>query len=157
MIEIPIPGDQMLVLEHLVADFNGTLAIDGALLPGVAVGLRNLASRLAIHVVTADTFGAAAPALAGLPVRLAVLHDDGAHAAAKRRYAENLDATRCVAIGNGRNDELLLAAVALGIAVVQREGAARQALQAADLVAPDIGAALDPLMHPSRLVATLRR
>ena len=34
---------------------------------------------------------------------------------------EALGAERCVAIGNGLNDRLLLRAAALGIAVVQRE------------------------------------
>lgn len=156
MLEIAIPDDETLVLEHLVADFNGTLALDGHLLPGVADALRTLASRLSIHVVTADTFGAAAQALDGLPVRLTRL-TTGPHAVAKRRYAEVLGANRCVAIGNGRNDELLLAAAALGIAVVQGEGAARQTVLAADVLVPDIGTALGLLTHPHRLVATLRR
>lgn len=155
MLEIAIPGGETLRLEHLVADFNGTLAVDGRLLPGVADGLRNLASRLAVHVVTADTFGAAAQALDGLPLQLTVL-GEGPHAAAKRRHAERLGAGRCAAIGNGRNDELLLAAAALGIAVVQGEGAACRTLQAADVVAPDIATALGLLLHPTRLVATLR-
>lgn len=156
MLEIPIPDAETLVLEHLVADFNGTLALDGRLLPGVADALRNLASRLAIHVVTADTFGGATQALEGLPVRLTRL-PAGPHGAAKRRYAEDLGAGRCVAIGNGRNDEQLLAAVALGIAVVQGEGAARETALAAHVLVPDIGTALGLLIHPNRLVATLRR
>ncbi|MCG3188983.1 MAG: hypothetical protein LKCHEGNO_01226 [Burkholderiaceae bacterium] len=155
MLEIAIPDHETLVLEHLVADFNGTLALDGHLLPGVADALRNLASRLSIHVVTADTFGAATQALDGLPVRLTRL-TTGPHAAAKRRYAETLGAGRCVAIGNARNDELLLAAAALGIAVVQGEGAACQTVLAADVLVPDIGIALGLLTHPRRLVATLR-
>ncbi len=155
MLEVPIPGGETLALEHLVADFNGTLALDGRLLPGVADALRTLASRLTLHVVTADTFGSATQALDGLPVRLTRL-PDGPHGAAKRRYAENLGADRCVAIGNGRNDEQLLAVVALGIAVVQGEGAARETALAADVLVPDIGAALGLLIHPERLAATLR-
>lgn len=155
MLEIAIPGSDTLSLDHLVADFNGTLAVDGALLPGVADALRNLASRLTLHVVTADTFGRAHDALAGLPVTLRVL-SGGPHDVAKRRYAEQLGAQRCVAIGNGRNDRLLLAAAALGIAVVQGEGAAAQTLMAADAVVPDIGTGLGLLLYPARLVATLR-
>lgn len=155
MLEIAIPGNETLRLDHLVADFNGTLAVDGVLLPGVADALRNVASRLAIHVVTADTFGCAHDALEGLPVELIIL-SSGPHDVAKRRYVEQLDARRSVAIGNGRNDRLLLAAAALGIVVVQGEGAATQTLMAADVTAPDILAALGLLLHPSRLVATLR-
>ena len=156
MIEVPVPHADSLRIEHLVADFNGTLALDGHLLPGVAQRLDTLAGRLTIHVVTADTLGLAAQALTGLPVRLTVL-PPGPHAPAKQRYVRDLDATRCAAIGNGANDELLLAAAALGIAVIQGEGAALKALLAADVVAPDVASALDLLLHPARLTATLRR
>jgi soluble P-type ATPase len=36
MIALDIPGFGALRLEHLAVDFNGTLAIDGKLLPGVS-------------------------------------------------------------------------------------------------------------------------
>lgn len=67
MLEIPIPGAETLRLEHLVADFNGTLALDGELLPGTAPALGRLAERLSLHVVTADTFGRVREAMAGIP------------------------------------------------------------------------------------------
>ena len=139
-----------------MADFNGTLAVDGVLLPGVDGALRRLAAVLGIDVITADTFGTAREALAGLPVRLVVLQS-GRQDEAKRQHVERLGADRCVAVGNGRNDCRMLAAAALGIGVCQREGAAAQALRTADVVAPDIVTALELLLHPTRLVATLRR
>ena len=43
MIEIRAPGFGDLHLSHLVCDYNGTLALDGTLLPGVADALRDLA------------------------------------------------------------------------------------------------------------------
>jgi soluble P-type ATPase len=156
VLEIPIPGAAGLTLEHLVLDFNGTLAVDGRLLPGVAEALPPLAAALTIHVVTADTFGSAAQALAGLPVKLTVV-GPGPQAQRKRQYLEALDPQRCAAVGNGRNDVELLAAAALGIVVIQGEGAAKDTLLAADVVAPDIGTALGLLLHPDRLAATLRR
>jgi soluble P-type ATPase len=70
MISVDIPGFGALELAHLVLDYNGTLAIDGRLLPGVADALLDLAPSLRIHVVTADTFGLAKAELAGLPVEL---------------------------------------------------------------------------------------
>lgn len=155
MLEIAIPGGQLLVLEHLVADFNGTLAVDGWLLPGVDEALRRLATRLTVHVVTADTFGRTREALAGIPCRLSVLPPEDQDVA-KLRYVEGLGLERCVAIGNGRNDRLMLMAAALGIALIQGEGAAVETVQAADVVAPDIGAALGLLLNPTRLIATLR-
>ena len=67
-----------------------------------------------------------------------------------------LGGDNAVAVGNGRNDRLMLQEAALGIAVLQAEGAAVEALLAADLVAPDILAALDLLLVPGALTATLR-
>lgn len=155
MIEIAIPGQDILRLDHLVLDYNGTLAFDGMLLPGVVDMLGRLADRLALHVVTADTFGHAADALHGLPCRLAVL-PPGNQNAAKLAYVQGLGASRCVCIGNGRNDRAMLAAARLGIAVVQREGAAVETVLAARMLCPDILSALELLIEPKRLIATLR-
>jgi P-type E1-E2 ATPase len=155
MLEIKIPGFRTLQLEHLVLDYNGTLACDGELVKGVRERLARLAHDVRIHVVTADTFGKARRVLAGLPCELCVLpaalQDKG-----KLAYIERLDARRCVCVGNGRNDRLMLQAAALGIAVIGQEGAAAETLAAADMVAPHINDALDLLLHPLRLVATLR-
>lgn len=155
MLDIDIPGSRPLRLEYLIADFNGTLACDGELLPGVSAALHQLSEQLVIHVVTADTFGQARSVLARLPCELTIL-SDGAQAAAKQRHVEHLGAARCVCIGNGRNDRLMLNAAGLSIAVVQREGVAVDTLLAADVLVPDIDAALGLLLHPARLVATLR-
>jgi len=59
MITIDIPGSQKLELEHLVLDYNGTIACDGLLIPGVKDILINLSRSLSIYVLTADTFGGA--------------------------------------------------------------------------------------------------
>lgn len=61
-----------------------------------------------------------------------------------------------VAIGNGRNDRLMLEQAAIGIAVLGQEGTAVEALMAADVIVADIFTALDLLQIPLRLVATLR-
>jgi soluble P-type ATPase len=63
---------------------------------------------------------------------------------------------KTVAVGNGRNDRLMLQESALGIAVILNEGAAMQTLLCADVVCTDIVAALQLLIHPLRLTATLR-
>lgn len=155
MIETVIPGFGTLRLRHLVSDYNGTLALDGRLLPGVADALRALATRLDIHVVTADTFGLAAGELNGLPVRLTITPVE-AQAEAKRSFVEQLGADEVVALGNGRNDRRMLDVAALGIALIQREGGAKETLQAADLVSTDVLDALALLQNPKRLTATLR-
>ena len=152
---VDIPDFGRLDLAHLVLDYNGTLACDGDLLPGVAQRLTARAVDLQIHVVTADTFGKARAGLQGLPCDLVVLGTDGQDEA-KRTYVERLGSDAVVAIGNGRNDALMLEIARLGIAVVQEEGAAARTLAAADLVCPHINAALDLFDHPGRLIASLR-
>lgn len=155
MLAVDIPGFGDLRLAHLVLDYNGTLACDGTLMAGVAPLLGELAGSLDVHVVTADTFGRAAAALAGLPLRLCIL-GSADQAEAKLDFVRRLGAAGVAAIGNGRNDCRMLAAAALGIAVVQQEGAAQAAVCAADVVAPSIVDALELLRHPLRLTATLR-
>jgi P-type E1-E2 ATPase len=155
MLAIDIPGFGAIAIEHLVLDFNGTLAVDGALLPGVAQRLTVLSTRLAISVLTADTRGTAAKALADVPCRLEVVPNYG-QAEAKQRVVESLGAERVAAIGNGRNDRLMLKAARLGIAVIQAEGVATETLLGGCIVVPTANDALDLLLHPLRLVATLR-
>ena len=155
MIDIEIPGFRLLQLAHLVLDYNGTLAVNGDLIEGVKSRLNALAGSLGIHVVTADTFGKAARALDGLDGRLVIL-PPGNQAAAKADYVRQLGEQATVAIGNGRNDRLMLEQAALGIAVLGEEGTAAAAILAADLVVRDVFSALELLRNPRRLVATLR-
>jgi soluble P-type ATPase len=155
MIEIDIPGYKKLTLKHLVLDFNGTLACDGTLLPGVADRLNVLSEKLDVVVLTADTFGKAAGELSRVSCSLIVL-PLAAQDVAKRSEVERLGSDSTVCIGNGRNDNLMLKAAGLGIAVILEEGAAQVTLAAADVVCTGILSALDLLTHPLRLVATLR-
>ena len=75
---------------------------------------------------------------------------------AKREYIDDLGRESVVCIGNGRNDRAMLKAAALGIAVVQGEGASVETIIAADIVTRDIVSALGLLANPKRLIATLR-
>ncbi|MDR0620475.1 MAG: ATPase P [Deltaproteobacteria bacterium] len=155
MIEVNVPGGPRLRLERLVLDYNGTLALDGFLLPGAAELLTELAAKLEVHVLTADTFGLAKAGLANLPVKLTVLGRDN-QSVAKLAYVKVLGLDAVCAVGNGLNDHLMVAACALGLAVVGPEGASQKTLAAADVVCPDLTAALGLLLNPLRLAATLR-
>ena len=155
MYEIDIPGFRRLELKHLVLDFNGTLAVDGRCLPGVAEALRSLSGTLRIHILTADTFGRGSEELAGLPIELSKIPGP-AQAEAKLAFVERLDPEHLVAIGNGRNDRAMLERAALSIAVMQAEGVAGEAVSAADIVVSNVLDALQLLRQPLRLTATLR-
>ncbi len=155
MLELTIPGRTPLRLEHLVLDYNGTLAVDGELQPGVAERLQALSRHLQIHVITADTFGKAAEETGGLPVTLQII-GQGDQAEAKRSLVASLGPERVVAVGNGANDRTMLEAAALGICILGEEGAATPALLASDIVVRHPVEALDLLLKPGRLAATLR-
>jgi P-type E1-E2 ATPase len=156
MLTIEIPGYGRLALDHLALDLNGTLALDGEVLPGVAERLATLSPHLQIHLLTADTRerGAATAAALGIRLHRLTLGDE---AAQKRAFVESLGAKKVAAVGNGANDAEMLTVAALGVAVSGPEGLAQAAWQNADLIVPDINAALDLLLHPQRLIATLRR
>ncbi len=155
MIEIEIPGFRILSLEHMVLDYNGTLAVDGEVIKGVKAALRALADRLTIHILTADTFGKVKSSLSDLPCKISIL-PPGNQDVGKREFIQSLGAEKTVAMGNGRNDRLMLQSAALGIAVILKEGASAQTLSMADVVCTDILDALSLLENPLRLVATLR-
>lgn len=160
MIELSIPGRGIVRLDHLVCDVNGTLAVDGKLIGGTARALGTLRDRLAIHLVTADTYGRQAQideALNLKATRLAPGAEPAGEATQKAAFIEQLGAERVVAIGQGANDALMLRAAQIGICVLSPEGSAVETLLAADLVTPDILTALELLENPLRLVATLRK
>jgi P-type E1-E2 ATPase len=151
VLRVEIPGRRPLLLRHLALDLNGTIASGGRVLPEVGERVARLARILEVTVLTADTYGTAARALSRLPVRLHAVstgRDKARWAAGRRGVA---------AVGNGANDVAMLRAADLGIAVIGPEGAAAALLGAADAVVTRIEDALDLLLVPRRLVATLRR
>jgi len=156
MIQVTIPGYKKLKLAHLVLDVNGTLALDGALLPGVKERVTELSQRMQVSLLTANTFGSGAALAQELEISWQQLVP-GDEAGQKLDFILALGAERVVAIGNGYNDMLMLDAAALGIVVVGPEGTAFAALRCADLVTLSICDALDLLLYPKRLVAGLRR
>ncbi len=156
MIAVDIPGRGRLQLEHLVLDVNGTIVVGGELVAGVDERLALLRQRLTVHLATADTRGRQAELDSRLgleAVRIAAGHEREQKAALVR---ELRGATVCY-VGNGANDAAAMGEAVLGIAVLGEEGLALETLQAADALVPSITAALDLLLHPLRLVATLRK
>jgi soluble P-type ATPase len=150
---IMIPGRHGLSLEHLLLDVNGTLTSRGDLIKGVRPRLDALRAAVDVRLLSADTFGtlgAIAHEMGDLPVERV---SDGLEKAA---ITDRLGSDACAAIGNGANDEMMLRQAALGLAVVGPEGAASQTVVAADVVVGSVSDALDILLEPDVLAATLR-
>lgn len=156
MIELTIPGRGRFQLKYLVTDVNGTLAVDGRLLGGVAKQLGALADRLQIYMLTADTHGKQANIDKLLKLK-AIRIKKGKEAEQKAAFVRQLGAEHVVAFGQGANDAGMLKEAAIGVALLSVEGLAVETLQAADLLLPDINSALALLEKPVRLIASLRR
>jgi len=152
-IELQIPGRPSRAIAFLLLDVNGTLTRRGMLLDGVAERLETLRPLVEVQLLSADTFSTL-PALAtqlALPARTVGSGEE------KQAVLRDLGPDRCVAIGNGSNDALMLAEAAVGIAIVGPEGCSAEALSACDVVCGSIVDALDLLLDPRALAATLRR
>jgi len=156
MIKFNVPGSGEYELEHLVMDVNGTLAVDGQLVDGVAEKVTSLKNDLVIHLLTADTHGKQIfidRQLGLTAVRIA----PGGESTQKAEYVRKLGSRKVAAIGQGANDAKMLAVARLGICIMSVEGIARETLLAADLIVPDILSALELFEKPLRIIASLRK
>ncbi|MGZ5051680.1 MAG: HAD family hydrolase [Methylobacter sp.] len=154
MIELNIPGFCDFQLAHAVFDYNGTIAIDGLLIPGVKEAIATLGRKLHVHVMTTDMTDLARSQLAGLPIKLVIVPPE-TQAESKLDFITRLGPHTVIAIGNGRNDAQMLRAAAIGIALIQKEGAAQEAVFNADIVSTNILDALELINNQDRLIRTL--
>ena len=152
MIRIEIPQRGLFELHHAVFDINGTLAVDGKPISNVAAALTSLASLFSIHLLTAGTHGnlKELEEIFGFPLQIISNGEE------KAWYVQQLGPDKVVAFGNGANDAGMLRLAAIGIAVLATEGVAISALQAADILSHGPIDAIELLLKPKRLVATLR-
>ena len=156
MIEIKIPGQNDIQIEHIVFDVNGTLAVDGKLIPEVPALFETLGNKVKLHLLTADTHGKQAEIDQQLRL-MANRVKSGGEAEQKAAYVNKLGSNHTVAVGQGANDSLMLKEARIGICVLSEEGTALETLLQADLVVPDIVSALRIINQPTRLIASLRK
>jgi soluble P-type ATPase len=156
MIKVSIPGVGTWSLTTLVLDVNGTLAKDGLIPDKVIKKLNKLTKKLNLYFMTADTFGkieAQKEKLPGQIIKISSFNE----AEQKREFVEKVGSETVVAIGNGQNDSLMLATAKLGIAVIGPEGCALKSLLNSDIVVSSIEDAIELLITPKRIIATLRK
>jgi P-type E1-E2 ATPase len=156
MIEIKIPGQNDIQIEHIVFDVNGTLAVDGNLIPEVPAFFETLGKKVKLHLLTADTHGKQAEIDQQLGLT-AVRVRPGGEAEQKAAYVIKLGSDHTAAVGQGANDSLMLKEARIGICILSEEGTALETLLQADLVIPDIVSALTIINQPTRLIASLRK
>jgi len=156
VIEITIPGRGNYTIKNLVLDLNGTIAVDGNIIGGVKEKIAMLSQKLDIFLVTADTNKNAERLVRDLPITLHKIKEAEENDQ-KLRVVLKKGKNNTVSIGNGCNDISMLKESVIGICVVGGEGASAKAMMASDLVVSTINDALDLLLKPHRLRATLRR
>ena len=155
MLDLSIPGWGTYQFSAVLFDFNGTLAQNGQLAASTRAHLQQLGTHLALYVISADTHGTLTRDTADLPLHVRRIQGT-LGAEEKRQMLVELGPTHTIVVGNGRNDVAMLREAALGIVIAGAEGVAVEALFAADLVFPHIDDALESLLNPRRLRATLR-
>jgi soluble P-type ATPase len=156
MLRMEIPGWGAYTIEYLVLDMNGTVATDGRISGKVRDKISLLAKHLKVYVLTADTRGDAQERIGRSNTELVRLKA-GDEASQKEQFVKEIGAEKSIAVGNGYNDHLMVKEAALGIAVIGREGTARETIANADVVVNEMIDALDLILKPLRHRATLRR
>ena len=155
MISVPIPGWGELAIEYLMIDFNGTVALDGKLKKEVKEAIDRISRYVKVFIITADSYDSVDAELGTSNVTFIKVNKVSS-GDEKAKVVRELGPEKIVAIGNGSNDVAMMKESALGIAVVGDEGCSAALVKEADIVVSDAMKALGLLMHPERLVATLR-
>lgn len=141
-------------LTTIVLDLNGTIALNGEIVPGVEGRIRKLKELgFNIYLFTGDQRGNASTHAQklGIEVQKAITSDQ------KEELTRKLDVDHAVAIGNARIDIGTFKPCKLRIGTLQSEGIHIGILEHIDILVPSINDALDLLINENSLNATLRK
>jgi soluble P-type ATPase len=151
---IAVPGWGSVELENIVLDLNGTLTESGDFIPGVVNYLEKLkAEGFKIYILSGDTRGTLEHVF---PDSLEIEPVVTRTAREKRTFVELIGAEHTVCVGNGNIDVEMFKVARLSICTIQAEGATIQAMLQADIVVTHIKHALEILLDPEKMIATLR-
>lgn len=151
--KIDIPGMEPMVINTIVLDLNGTLAIDGNIIEGAAERIKKLKDKsLNILLFTGNTHGNGEKVAKALDIELYIIPS----AKHKRDAIKKLYPVTTAAIGNGKIDLELFPSVCLRIATLQAEGIYAPLLAECDIIVPNINDALDLFLYEKRMIGTLR-
>ena len=154
MIRIEIPGRDIIEIEHIVLDYNGTIAFDGQIIEGAARRIRELCRSARVYVLTADTYGTVRAQCDGLGVEIKTF--PRANASECKEEIVRALGGKVACAGNGFNDIKMFDIAELAIAVMDGEGVCAALISHADVLVRSAEEGLDLLLKPDRLRATLR-
>lgn len=156
-IHIKIPWGDKYVIDNVVFDLNGTLANNGKIAETTVNLLKDLAEETNIYILTADTHGTAESLRKKMGdfIKIVVLQSDD-HVEEKAKFVHSLGYRETIAIGNGMNDVKMVQEAVLSIGVIGKEGMYAPLIQRVSILVTDIDDAIEMLIHPLKMVATLR-
>lgn len=137
MIKVDIPGRESLVLENLVFDFNGTIAVDGHILDSIKDTLTKLSKLINIYVITADTYGMVKQECEKLELKVITIPTRFA-GIQKSELVKKLGGKITSAIGNGFNYIDMFKEDEFTIAVIEGEGICSKLILNSDIVTRNI-------------------
>ena len=155
MLEINIPGRKKMLIENIVFDFNGTLAVDGRLSETIKEEIIEINKFLKVFILTADLYGTVDKQCKNLEVYIETFSGSNT-AIEKNKIVQKIGKQKTITIGNGLNDVLMMKDSILSIGVIGKEGICSQLLIFCDIIVNDIMDVFDMLHNTNRISATLR-
>jgi len=156
MILLDIPGYKSITIKNVVFDYNGTIAEDGRLIIGIKEKIEELVGKgVNVFILTADTYGTVAEQCKLLSAKVEFFDKENA-SENKREIVKKLGYDHTVTIGNGRNDIEMFQQSIISIAVIGLEGCFAKTLMTADIVVNSPIDAINLLVKPNRMKATMR-
>ncbi len=156
-IAIKIPWGEKYTIENVVFDLNGTLATNGIIAETTGDLLKELAQQAKIYIITADTHNTAEQLKEeiGAFAEIFVLKSDE-HDLEKARFVHTLGFRETVTLGNGANDLKMVEEGILSFGVMAGEGVYAPLLSKVDIVVHNVDHAIEMLLNPMKIVATIR-
>jgi len=152
---IDIPGRKTFEIKNVVFDYNGTIAIDGKVIEGVSENINKLSSIFNFYIITADTYGSVEKELKNTNCEVIKI-PKSTQDISKLNFVKGLGSNITLAVGNGRNDKLMLKEAILGIGILHDEGICTETLLNSDIISKSILDVFGYLTNVNRLIATLR-
>jgi soluble P-type ATPase len=152
-----IPNGKSLEIRNILFDINGTIQFDGNISREISQKIMELKEFFNIILVSADTRGNLKELAELLKVRYEKLDQNRPEHKQKGEIIEKYNKDHTIAVGNGKNDELMLSKAILGIVVIGSEGASVKAINAADIVVNNPIDAINIILDEKKVIATLRR
>ena len=153
---INVPQTGKYDIENIVFDYNGTIANNGIIIDGVLEKIVDLSKSFNVHIITADTFSTVRESFKGTNVNINIIDKDYG-SEQKEKFIDKLGFDKTIALGNGRNDELMLKKSIISIAVLNDEGVSVKAINSADFLIKDINNFFEMIYDTNKMIAILRK